>query len=666
MSTPRDRDSDDLLETQMLRINRLCNEFEAAWQAGRPRALEDVLGDLAGADLQAALRDLLPLEIDYRQRAGETVALAEYAERFPNADREWLASLFYSTRVTAPSAATALPVPELLGDYQIIGRIGGGGMGTVYKALHVRMGRIVALKVLRPEIQQNPILIQRFDREVRAVARLSHPNIVAALDAREQDGVHFLITEFIEGLDLDATIRASGPLPMATAVDCALQAARGLDYAHRQGVVHRDIKPANLLRDQRGVVKVLDMGLARLDADTSVTATDLTNSGMVLGTAAYMAPEQARDGRRADARSDIYSLGCTLYYLLTGRHAFTGATALDTVLSHLSEPVPALASADASFPIELERIFARMVAKAPGDRFQTAAELIAALEELHLTPLPDQVTSIPSGVPVRDAVAPTLSLDLNSGKRETPTAVLHTTPTNMSRKVWIGGLLALVFGGVMYVVMFRGGNQEQPTVGRSALSFNGASSYVVMRKFAPVAGETYTLEAIVEPLVNRRSNVISWLGPDWMALYLNEGSWGLARRVGEESHLILARQPAALGEVVHLAGIFRGAKLQLFVSGRPVETHDSEFALPETKPGLYIGGVPKTELPEDQNDRFFGGRIHAVRITRGVRYTGPFQVPQKFTKDAQTLALYDFQAGQGNVVKDASGNGHDGKIFDAE
>ena len=669
MSDPLNLDSEALLETQMLRINRLCNKFEAGWQSGQPPLLEQVLGELTVAERPAALRDLLPLEIEYRQRAGETVQLADYAERFPDANRDWLASLFGVTRVSGTMPAALLQVPEKLGDYQILDRIGGGGMGTVYKALHVRMGRIVALKVLRPEIQQNPMLIQRFNREVRAAARLNHPHIVAALDAREQDGLHFLVTEFITGLDLEQTVRSRGPLPVAAAVDCILQAARGLEYAHRQGVLHRDIKPANLLRDERGMVKILDMGLARLEADTGHTATELTNSGMVLGTAAYMAPEQARDVRQADARSDIYSLGCTLYYLLTGRQAFSGATALDTVLSHLSQPIPPLTTADSQFPPELERIFVQMVAKNPQDRFQTAAEVIAALEQLSLPP---QTTPTTTTVPKFDSInssfpGDTLKIVASAGS---------TTPDLLSRPVrprtafrwWTGGLAVLMLMGmaITALVLFPRGSTLQPDNRQFALSFNGASSFVAVPTLNPTAGETYTLEAIVEPTGHRLSNVISWLGPDWMAIYLDRENWGLARRLQGNSHLILSDQSATLHKKVHLAGIFRNSELQLFVDGKHAASQIATFALPETEGGLYIGGVPSNKLPAGQNDRFFNGRIYAVRISRGIRYSASFQPPRTFKSDTQTLALYQFGDGQGTTVKDESGNGHNAHLSDAE
>lgn len=676
MNERSERDSHALPETQMLLINRLCNQLEAGWQAGQQPALEEIVGDLSGTDLQLALRDLLPLEMEYRQKAGETVVLEDYTQRFPDADRDWLASLLYSTRVNLPTASSDAPLPEVLGDYQILGRIGGGGMGTVYKAVHLRMNRIVALKVLKAEIQQNVHLMQRFEREVRAAARLSHPNIVAALDAREQDGLHFLVTEFVDGHDLDITVRNRGPLSPAIAVDCVIQAARGLDYAHQQGVVHRDIKPANLLRDKNGIVKVLDMGLARFDTDLSLKATELTDSGMVLGTMAYMAPEQARDVRRADARSDIYSLGCTLYFLLTGRPAFTGETAIDILLSHINEPIPTLSSGPSDQGIadlrELQRIFSRMVAKDPDERFQSAAEVVAALEGLDLKSTTHQVRSKDLDINSSLDGTSTEILTVTAGKQSNPTVTLRTGWSATSRRRVLAGMGFLIVASIAVIIAMQLGDRRgrQPAMKTSLLAFDGETSYLSAPTLVPVAGETYTLEAFVAPdqrePLSRIGNVVSWLGPDWMALFFSNGKWGLARRVNEQSHLIALQQPAAVGVPVHLAGVCKGNNLALFINGQPLQHEPVEFNLGDTTGGLFIGGVPPEKLPADQKVRFFKGRIHSVRISRGARYTGSFDPPKLFQSDAQTLTLYQFHTRtDGSVVKDESGNGHDATIHAA-
>lgn len=267
----------------------------------------------------------------------------------------------------------------VLGNYVILDKLGQGGMGLVLKALHRRMERLVALKVLSPAVTKNAQAVQRFQREVRAAARLEHPNIVTAYDADSAHDTHFLVMQYVEGSDLSAVVAEDGPLPVDLAVSCALQAARGLAYAHSRGVVHRDIKPANLLLDLDGTVKILDMGLVRLDAAGS-DPDQLTGTGQIMGTVDYMAPEQATDTSRADARSDIYSLGMTLWYLLTGRVVFEADSVVKKLLAHQNDPIPPLRSVCPEAPAELEATFARMVAKAPDQRYQAMSDVIADLE----------------------------------------------------------------------------------------------------------------------------------------------------------------------------------------------------------------------------------------------------------------------------------------------
>ncbi len=272
----------------------------------------------------------------------------------------------------------------LIGNYVILDKLGQGGMGVVFKARHRRLGRVGALKILPPSFARDRQAVMRFRREVEAAGRLKHPNVVAAVDADEDRGVHFLVMDFVAGRDLDRVVRERGLMPVAQAIDCMIQAARGLEAAHAEGIVHRDIKPGNLMLDSAGTVRVLDLGLARLvDAANPFGKTAgarLTESGMYMGTVDYMAPEQAEDSHRVDHRADIYSLGCTLYYLLTGREPFEGATILKRLMAHVERPAPSLRVKRPEVPANLEAVYQKMMAKSPADRPASMTELISLLE----------------------------------------------------------------------------------------------------------------------------------------------------------------------------------------------------------------------------------------------------------------------------------------------
>lgn len=270
-------------------------------------------------------------------------------------------------------------IPLVLGDYVLLSKIGSGGMGQVFMARHRLMDRIVAIKLLPTSLTKDEASNKRFQREVKAAARLTHPNIVHATDAGQQHGVWYLVMEYVEGVDLSSHIRKRGSISISTALEYIQQAAEGLAYAHEQGVVHRDIKPANLLLDTNGKLKILDMGLARFDVE-GASPDDLTSTGVVMGTVDYMAPEQARNTKLADARADIYSLGITLHYLLTGKPAYQGDSVVEKLMAHQTHPIPSLTEACPGASIALDRLFSRMIAKQPEDRFQSMKELISQIQ----------------------------------------------------------------------------------------------------------------------------------------------------------------------------------------------------------------------------------------------------------------------------------------------
>ena len=268
----------------------------------------------------------------------------------------------------------------VLGNYVLLDKIGAGGMGQVFKAQHGRMKRMVALKVLPAAAMKSEQSVQRFQREVEAAAKLLHPNIVTAFDADEANGVHFLVMEQVDGSDLSHIVNEHGPLPVDTAVDCIIQAARGLEYAHSEGVIHRDIKPANVLIDKKGTVKILDMGLARVFEAEDTPEDRLTDSGQVMGTCDYMAPEQAEDTRTADHRADIYSLGCTLYRIVTGNKPYEGGSLIQILMAHRAAPIPSLGEERPDVPASLEATYQKMMAKTPENRYQSMTEVISDLE----------------------------------------------------------------------------------------------------------------------------------------------------------------------------------------------------------------------------------------------------------------------------------------------
>ena len=270
----------------------------------------------------------------------------------------------------------------VLGNYVVLDRIGAGGMGQVFKAWHRRMERVVALKTLPDQRSAGEDSVARFRREVLSAARLSHPNIVAAYDADVCNGIHYLVMEYVNGPNLSDVLRQRGPLPLGEAVRSVIDAARGLAYAHSQGIVHRDIKPSNLIADRSKIVKVLDLGLARMPS--LAAGAELTLPGDVVGTLEYMAPEQAAGSRDVDHRADIYGLGCTLYRLVVGDFPFPGRTPQEIIAAHRNQAIPSLRAGREEVPRSLDAVFKRMVTKEPTERIQSMQEVVDALERLRL------------------------------------------------------------------------------------------------------------------------------------------------------------------------------------------------------------------------------------------------------------------------------------------
>lgn len=291
---------------------------------------------------------------------------------------------------SATGVTVSLPAPAaaMIREYKLLAKLGEGGMGAVYKALHTRLDKTVALKVLPADRMRDTAAVARFQREMKAVGRLEHPNIVRAMDAGEADGMHYLVMEYVPGVDLSDISRRVGPLPLADACELVRQAALGLQEAHEHGMVHRDIKPSNLIlaqprrKQEVPSVKILDLGLALLSEAFSPDQPGLTSTGQMMGTLDYMAPEQGGDSHQVDIRADVYSLGATLYKLLCGEAPF-GAAKYDTPVKKLvalatQEPLP-LVERRSDVPAELSAIVQKMLAKEPSQRFSTPEEVADAL-----------------------------------------------------------------------------------------------------------------------------------------------------------------------------------------------------------------------------------------------------------------------------------------------
>jgi len=266
------------------------------------------------------------------------------------------------------------PVAQIAG-YKLLAPLGRGSMGAVYQAVQLSLERVVAIKILTPALALNPRYAKRFEREALASAKLNHPNIVAALDVGEENGLRYLVMEFVPGNNV-AQLLDHGPIEEHKAVGIAIQVARALDHAHRSEIVHRDIKPANILVTADGVAKLGDLGLAKnIDGDASQT-----EEGMAMGTPFYVSPEQARGERRVDIRSDIYSLGATLFHMVTGRVPFPGPNPAVVMTRHLNDPLEPPDEVNGAVSRGLSQIIEKMMVKDRESRYQTPADLITDLQ----------------------------------------------------------------------------------------------------------------------------------------------------------------------------------------------------------------------------------------------------------------------------------------------
>lgn len=364
---------------------------------------------------------------------------------------------------------------EKFGRYEIKGELGRGGMASVFKAYDPRFEREVAIKVLPREFLHDPQFKTRFDREAKMVALLEHPAIVPVYDFGEEEGQPYIVMRYMSGGSLADKVK-QGPMPVNEVVKMVSRLAPALDAAHSKGIIHRDMKPGNILFDQYGNAFLSDFGIARLKQSTSATLT----GGAILGTPAYMSPEQVQGGMEIDGRSDIYALGVILFQVLAGKTPYNADTAAKLMMMHILEPVPSLLGEKADLPPAFDAVIEKAMAKDPDDRFQTSQELADAAEEVarnaanatHIGPAPAKTQF--AATRIRPAAnATTVGAPAKKGAR-TPTPPPAAAPAAPARRgipiwVWIGGgillagaVLAVIFGGSLIVAL--GLKSPTPTI----------------------------------------------------------------------------------------------------------------------------------------------------------------------------------------------------------
>jgi eukaryotic-like serine/threonine-protein kinase len=362
----------------LLHAEQVCRRFEAAWRSGgRPR-LEDYLLGESKAVARFLLRELLLVELEWRGQAGEGFRPEEYLQRFPGLDPAWLESPF-GPATTALDGAPGQTIPALaglrpgrcIGDYELLEELGRGGMGVVYQARHLRLNRVVALKMILAGSHAGEQDLLRFLAEAEAVAALQHPHVVQLFDFGQHQGLPYFTLEFVAGGSLADRLQGT-PLAPREAARVVEQLARGMAYAHERGILHRDLKPHNVLLAEDGTPKITDFGLAKkLDVGSGFTPT-----GAVMGTPSYMAPEQAvGKSKEVGPAADVYALGAILYECLTGRPPFRAALALDTLMQVVSDEPVAVRQLQPRLPADLETIAHKCLQKEPGKRYDTAQEL---------------------------------------------------------------------------------------------------------------------------------------------------------------------------------------------------------------------------------------------------------------------------------------------------
>jgi serine/threonine protein kinase/Leucine-rich repeat (LRR) protein len=563
----------------------------------------------------------------------------------------------------------------VLAHYEVLSVLGQGAFGIVFKAFDEKLHRLVAIKVMNPQLAITSPPRKRFLREARAAAAIRHENVVQVYSVEEQP-LPYLVMEFIDGQTLKEKLDGAGPLEASEVLNIARQIANGLAAAQAMGLIHRDIKPANILLE-RGAeqrVKISDFGLARAADDASMTRT-----GVISGTPMYMAPEQAT-GQSLDHRADLFSLGSVLYQMCCGRPPFRAPTTV-AVLRRVVEDTPRrLQEILPEIPDWLVAIVTKLLAKNPDDRFQTAkevADLLARCQsELQLN---GKVTCVAATESLRDLESEARSESSKGVKPQSASA--FAKPQSVPRKVTAKPIvLSLLLGMLIMTPILFGRHLSSafnkwfwpaiPTLPATevatGLRFDGKDDYV---KVGPInlSSPQYTLEAFVTSAKDGDNGVIALLknvGKESELLYLYDGYPGKERQsgagiVGQRPYQSV-NAPLPSGTRQHRALVFDGSAMHYYVNGiwQGKRNCTALRGLMWEMRELYIGC-------KGNETQFFRGQIDQLRLSKIARYNNNFTVASTLTSDDSTLALYNFDEGQGDILNDSSGHGHQGKIVGA-
>ncbi|MBI1348706.1 protein kinase [bacterium] len=685
-----------------------------------------------------------------------------------------------STLAEGPSAALETEFSqEILGQYQLLEKLGAGGMGTVYRAIHSKLKRVVAIKVLPVERFRSADAVARFEREMQAIGMLHHPNIIAAHDAGELDGRHFLVMEYVDGKDVSDLVSRMGPLPIPEACEIVRQAALGLQHIHEHGLVHRDLKPSNLMltephsATEQPTVKILDLGLALLDSNLISTERELTSTGQVMGTVDYMAPEQGLDTHSVDIRADLYSLGATLYKLLTGRAPLEDPrynSLMKRLIALDREEPPALSSLRTDCPPALEAIVRRLLSKSPEHRPELPQTLADQLEPFaagaDLRSLMKDATERsqqPAALSMQEVTTVTTPQSPTQIYESRKVARSKAVKPRPNRKLWALLMpIVLLLGVVIYVTtdngtiiieapddlkesvsvsVERNGNRavetwsirpgvnshriqtgnvdvhlpaefgdafeleplgdlvvrrgkevaykltrrasfskdeqesatqlpvepgQQPSVptnsttgDRFALEFQGKREFVEIPSIAYDGEPPLTLEAWVTPLrLDADAASVITVGGQESPLFkikLQRRDWNALLGNSAATQFQFAADHAELGRRDHVAAVWTGKEIRIFKNGQERFPQTTQ----ESLRNLRLGDGLRLAF-----ESF--GRIDEVRISKSARYREPFTPSERFSADDDTLALYHFDEGRGDLLTDSSGNGYHGRIVGAK